>query len=81
MVTVAALVIAHRLGRAHCLRTCLVIGTETAASLVALGLLIVQATGTANMSAGATAERWTAAELRKPGSICLRIVNHFALED
>lgn len=59
----------------------LIVGAGVTATLAALGLLIVQATGTAQLSSGATAEQWTAGELRRLRAHGWRIINHVGLKD
>lgn len=57
----------------------LVVGALTAGSISALFALIVQLTGTANTTMGATAEQWTSAELRPLRRAGWKVVNHFSL--
>lgn len=58
----------------------LTIGGLTVGVLAVLAMLTQQATGTAQTGMGATAEQWTAGELRRLRKAGGRIVNHVALE-
>ena len=59
----------------------LVIGAGATGAVTAVALLTTQATGTAQLTAGSTAEQWTAQELRQLKAHGWRIVNHFQLEN
>jgi hypothetical protein len=57
-----------------------VIGAAFAGTSGALTVLVMQAAGTAPTSMGATAEQWTASELRPLRRAGWRIINHVALQ-
>lgn len=58
----------------------LIVGGGTVGVLAGLAMITQQATGTAQTGMGATAEQWTASELRPLRKAGGRIVNHLALE-
>jgi hypothetical protein len=58
----------------------LLVGAVLAAVPAVLGIVVMQATGTAQRSMGATAEQWTASELRRLQRHGSRVVNHLALD-
>lgn len=57
----------------------LVIGALGASALAAMFVLVLESTGTAPRAMGATAEEWTAGELRKLRRQGWTLVNHFGL--
>jgi hypothetical protein len=57
----------------------LVVGGLIVGSIAAMATLVMQATGTANTEMGATAEQWTASELRPLRRDGWKVVNHLAL--
>ncbi len=57
----------------------LIVGTSVAGTLSALAMLVMLVTGTAPISMGATAEQWTASELRPLKRAGWRVMNHVAL--
>jgi hypothetical protein len=58
----------------------LTLGAGIVGVLAALAMMTQQATGTAQTGMGATAEQWTASELRQLRKAGGRVVNHLALE-
>lgn len=58
----------------------LVIGGGMVGVLAGMAMITQQATGTAQTGMGATAEQWTASELRPLRKAGARLVNHLALE-
>lgn len=57
----------------------LFLGGVCASTLSAFAMLVIQATGTTSRSMGATAEQWTASELRVLRKHGWKVVNHLAL--
>jgi hypothetical protein len=56
-----------------------IVGGCTVGVISALAVLVMQVTGTAQMSMGATAEQWTVSELRPLRKAGWQIINHVAL--
>jgi hypothetical protein len=56
-----------------------IVGSCSVGVISALAVLVMQATGTAQMSMGATAEQWTVSELRPLRKAGWQIINHVAL--
>lgn len=57
-----------------------ILGASFAGTIGALTVLVMQVTGTAPISMGATAEQWTASELRPLRKAGWQVINHVALQ-
>ncbi len=58
-----------------------VVGAGAAGTLAALAVLVLQVTGSAHRAMGATAEQWTAGELRRLTRHGWTLINHFLLDN
>jgi hypothetical protein len=58
----------------------LIVGAAVVGTVSALAVMVMQLTGTASISMGASAEQWTVSELRPLRKAGWKIINHVALQ-